>query len=1005
MRLRTLTTLLLTLLLAGCDCGQPAQRQYADLRWLPSDRLVVDGDEAVLDLGSIPFGTTQTATATLQNAGAASSTATITASESGPFTWAASEHSVPSGERLDLQLELALPEEDVDARDISATMRVALTGGVKPGESTERTLTVRARGYRFQCELPDELDFGLVRVGERATRSISFANTSDGFVSPVVLPNENAAFEWSATTEPIGPRRARDLDVTFAPTNAGEHLGMLHAIGGPGCPQQAIRLKGRAVGRWLEWQPSIIECGWVLRDEVRSRSLTFTNHARDAIALSEAVVVGNARVVNWPDRVEAGQSVVTTVECQPTELGAQSATIQFEDDVDGAAAIPVTMSGGGPRIAATPQPVAFGATAIGTRTTRSFIISNTGNAVPDAGVDANLLLENDAGVPIVRATEHVTVSTTGFYRGERGLIEGESLPFEVSLVPTEPGPWQQDITFQSNDPRAPTYSVRLTGEAIAVPPCQLQSSRQTLEFGLLYRHETRSRAVTFQNTGNSPCLLSALDIDAMGKAAGFSLRGGRIEAMQLPATATHTAVVDVESFPNNTPGAQQGALQFEVSNPSAPTVRVELRASSAPVCASTEPEPVDFGDVPIGCRLSRLVTTTNVCVTPFAPWPYTTSAPFSVDAGIPPVLVSPDSHVATVTFLPTDAGVSEGELTIGVPGGFRQLALHGRGVVGPTVTESFTQRADAELDVLYVTRLNGAFEPLDGGYPTEWVTEALGEGLLQLVDAGVSVRAAVVVGDWDHTVGTSNNLPWSMGELLRLGDAGTYIAVNTSIPTHLTTQRVLVRDAYYSVDNRTVYPTFGAPFEAALQASTPPQSTTLNSQFWTTRPKLIVISSWDAEYSSPFRADPHASSYPHPSFARFPVDYYARRFDAVWGRGNFTFAYTSAMGIPGCLYQYADWVYGRYRELAQLTSGFHLELCEPLAEQLSTQTLDWLGTHRRRFQLRGEPDPMAPIVVTLNGAALPISDWTYDATQNAVILNAAPPVGANVSVTYFPRCE
>lgn len=1002
-----LSALLLTTL-AGCECGPPVQRQYADIRWLPSDRLVVDGDEAVLDFGSIPFGTTQTASATLQNAGLGRGTVTVASEPSAPFAWDSSTTSLSRAEAHDLSITAALPAEETLSRDMSARLLIDVADGVAPGESNQRTLVVRARGFRFNCELPDEIDFGLVRVGEHAQRPLEFANSSDGVVQPVLLPNQNMAFNWQTPLAPVGPRSSLSVEITFTPMEPGEALGTLRAIGGPGCPEQAIRLKGRAVQRWLEWQPTTIDCGWVLRDETRRTTLTFTNHSTQTVTLSSPQVTGPASVLDWPTTISSGESTAVSVDCRPTELGLQVAAIDFHDDLDGAATIPVLMKGGGPRIAATPQPMSFGATAVGVRTTRTISISNTGAVVPDAGVDANLLLDNDGGTPIVVTSPRLTITSAELYRPELGLAEGEALQFHVSIAPDAPGPWNEFLSFHSNDPRQPVYNVIVTGNGLELPPCELTSSTTSLDFGVLYMHEIRSRAVTFHNTGTANCLLSALDIDLAGKAAGFSLRGGRIEALELLADQRHTAIVDVRAFPMNSAGPQNGALELEVSNAGASNRRVDLRANSAAVCASTEPDPVDFGDVPIGCRLARRITTTNICVTPFAPWPYsTTGAPFSVDAGQPPVLVSPDSHVATVFFKPVDAGVFEGQATIGVPGGLRRVPLLGRGVYGSTVSESFTQRANANLEVLYSARLGG-HDPLDGGSgDDDWPTYAIADGINQLVDAGVNVRAAVVVGDWDHMVNHSNNLPWTMGELLRLGDAGTYVADNEAAAPHVVTQRLQQREAIRRTDGRTLWFSADAHFEAIYQAATPPKRTTLNVQFWnTSAPKLFVIASTGPDVSSSFRDDISGISYPHPAFSVFPVEYYRNRYDILWGRGNYIFVYMRSLGVPACSWQWSDFVYGRYRDMAQLTGGFPLEVCgTPISDQLATQTLNWLGVHRRRFQLRGQPDVTAPIVVSLNGAALPIADWTYDEPQNAVVLNTAPAVGTQVTVTYFPRCE
>jgi len=59
----------------------------------------------------------------------------------------------------------------------------------------------------------------------------------------------------------------------------------------------------------------------------------------------------------------------------------------------------------------------------------------------------------------------------------------------------------------------------------------------------------------------------------------------------------------------------------------------------------------------------------------------------------------------------------------------------------------------------------------------------------------------------------------------------------------------------------------------------------------------------------------------------------------------------------------------------------------------------------RRFVLAGAADPVAPIVVRVDGAVLGVGQWAYDAQRTTVELVDAPHPGAVVEVTYIPACD
>jgi hypothetical protein len=122
-----------------------------------------------------------------------------------------------------------------------------------------------------------------------------------------------------------------------------------------------------------------------------------------------------------------------------------------------------------PKISATPASVNFGSVKLGTASTPQVVtIKNTGTS--------NLIIS--------------TVSITGTDSGDFGqsnscgtIAAGESCPVNVTFTPALPYAKKSALlTIASNDPKKPTFNVKLSGQ---VPPPKITATPSSVNFGKL----------------------------------------------------------------------------------------------------------------------------------------------------------------------------------------------------------------------------------------------------------------------------------------------------------------------------------------------------------------------------------------------------------------------------------------------------------------------------------------------------------------------------------------
>jgi hypothetical protein len=200
----------------------------------------------------------------------------------------------------------------------------------------------------------------------------------------------------------------------------------------------------------------------------------------------------------------------------------------------------------------------FGNDPVGTNSSQSLIITNTGTAT----------------LTITQVNETGAVFSVSGFSLPLNVTAGQQTTITLGFLPTAVGAASGSISIVSNAPTSPT-PVSLTGTGIAAT-FTLGISPTSLSFGNVTTNtSSASQSVTITNTGNSNVAISQITLTG----TGYSMTGG-----SAPVTLTPTQKLTlVVQFSPTTAGSVSGSISI-VSNASGSPAAVSLSGTGvAPV--------------------------------------------------------------------------------------------------------------------------------------------------------------------------------------------------------------------------------------------------------------------------------------------------------------------------------------------------------------------------------------------------------------------------------------
>jgi|GEM_PF-1500815 len=628
-----------------------------------------------LNYSDVFIGSDSTFSVTITNAGTANldvSTIALGAGTSADFAITSGPASIvlAPGANTTVQVTYSPSDEGAD----SGTLVIA------SDDSDEPTVTVSLSGNGVPVPVPEidvtplSLNYGDVFIGSDSVLSVTITNTgtADLDVSSIAL-GVGTSGDFAITSGPgsimLAPGANTTVQVTFSPSDEGTDSGtVLIASDDSDEPTVTVSLSGDGVPvpvPEIDVTPLSLNYGDVFIGSDSALSVTITNTGTadlDVTSIGLGVgTSGDFAITSGPASVILAPGANTTVQVtySPLDEGADSGTLVIGSDDADEAVVTVSLSGNGvpvpvPEIDVTPLSLNYGDVYIGSDSTLSVTITNTGTA--DLGVTS---IAFGAGTS---ADFAITSGPANIL-----LIPGANVTVQVTYSPSDEGTDSGTLVIDSDDSDEPKVTVSLSGNGVPVPVAEIDVSPLALNYGDVFIGSDSTLSVTITNTGTADLDVTSIALGA-GTSADFAITSGPGSIVLAPGA---NVTVQVTYSPSDE-GADSGTLVIGSDDADEPVVTVSLSGNGVPVpVAAIEVTPLalNYGDVFIGSNSALSVTITNTGTADLDVSSIAlgvgTSGDFAITSGPGSILLAPGANVTVqVTYSPSDEGTDSGTLVI-----------------------------------------------------------------------------------------------------------------------------------------------------------------------------------------------------------------------------------------------------------------------------------------------------------------------------------------------------
>ena len=381
-----------------------------------------------------------------------------------------------------------------------------------------------------------------------------------------------------------------------------------------------------------------------------------------------------------PLTLNPGTSTSATITFAPTGAGNFSGSVTFTTTANQTnSTVVLNLSGAGVTpgtLSPNPSSLAFGSVPVGSNSSKSETLSNTGGAA----VTISQATPSGAGFSVSGLTLPATLNAN------------QSVTFTVTFAPASAGAVNGSLSIVSDASNSP-LSIALSATGLAAG--SLTANPSSVNFGNVTVGSNRTAPVTVTNTGGESVTVSS----ATASGSGFSFTGPSLPTtLTAGQSATFNAI-----FTASATGAASGTLTIN-SNASNPTLSVPLSGTGiAQGQLGSNPASFNFGSIQIGTSKPLSGTLTNSGGSSL-----TISAASASGAGfslsglsLPVTLNAGQSTSFTVTFAPTASGAVSGSVSVTSNGGNPSLSisLSGTGVTPGTLSPNPSSLAFGSVQV------------------------------------------------------------------------------------------------------------------------------------------------------------------------------------------------------------------------------------------------------------------------------------------------------------------
>src|ERR1700735_3040913 len=439
---------------------------------------------------------------------------------------------------------------------------------------------------------------------------------------------------------------------------------------------------GGVPGLSIDVSPSSLGFGSLTVGQSATKTLTITNAGTESLTVSGISVAGSGftmKPVTLPMSLAVGESTSISTTFTAAASGAATGKIMISSNAPDSPVIVSLAATGVSKssdLTITPPSVSFGNVTIGTESTQSIHLMNSGSS----SMTISAVSASGSSISLSGLSFPVT------------LAAGASASLNAIFKATAAGNASGTLTVTSNAANSPD-SIGWSAIGTVASSPKLTLSPSSVSFGEVPTGATTTQTIRVANSGDSTLTISS--VSATG--SGISLSGITVPLnIGAGQSATLTASLKLTSA-----GAASGAIKI-ASNASGSPAQISWSATAqaSVITLSSSPSSLSFGNVTVGTTDTLQATikntgNSNANISKIS----VSGSGFSLNGSASSATLDPgQSLTLSVSFDPKAAGANSGMLTISSNASTPQLgiALAGSGVTkAPATSHSVALAWDA----------------------------------------------------------------------------------------------------------------------------------------------------------------------------------------------------------------------------------------------------------------------------------------------------------------------
>ncbi|MFA1611738.1 choice-of-anchor D domain-containing protein [Halobellus rubicundus] len=632
---------------------------------------------------------------------------------------------------------------------------LAINATNDPGDN--QTVSLSADGTAPELNVSDDLNetFGDVREGSSKQRSLTVENTGNATLELDAPDVTGGAFSVVSGDEAVrlAPGSTQTYTVAFSPESTGTFSGSLQIETNADNDVDIGSLSGTGITSNASLSTPAVDFGRVSVGDDTSRQLTLQNNGEAELQVTSVTITGADQaafsVSGLPTTsIPADSGEPFTVQTSPSVTGSLSAQLEIRTD-DGTLTASLGTTGTEPNIELEQSTVQFAQTRVGTTSTATLTVSNTGNERLNV-TRLSVLGQNSGRFTLASSAAPFTLQP----QSSRDVTV-EFTPTNVTAAQNEQ-PRSARVLVRSDDPDATRVSADLTATGKATDLI----APGAVQFGATAPGTTTNRTVTITNGINASANLSLEAVTVSGILGEDVYSVDRPDDTELAPGESET--LNVSLSPEER-GVRFGSLNVLTNDPRQSAASVFLSNAEAVINIEFGSVTADYDNVAPGLQPERTFDqglSTDAALTGIQP--ATQASTYELffegqETAFGGASIDSDQPYTAVRYLrATPRGITPSEITnVSLEFRVRKAALDDLG---------------ASADDVRLYRYNGSgYEPVSDG--TTRVSETRTDYIYRGTTDSLS-RFAIVVGESDLSVTDLTVNPTS----ITVGDSATLTA-------------------------------------------------------------------------------------------------------------------------------------------------------------------------------------------------------------------------------------